>query len=77
MGLAVAARENGRAHLATKVGDLVVQLEKGDQARCTGSFEVDPETSVSDIRKGLEVEGVKCEQRNDARSGHSEDGDFQ
>ena len=24
VGLAVAARENGRAHLATKVGDLVV-----------------------------------------------------
>ena len=70
VGLAVAARENGRAHLATKVGDLVVQLEKGDQARCTKlSFQVDPETSVSDIRKGLEVEGVKCEQRNDTAPG--------
>ena len=62
VGLAVAARENGRAHLATKVGDLVVQLEKGDQARCTKlSFQVDPDTEFSDIRKGLEAEGVKCE----------------
>ena len=30
VGLAVAGRENGRVHLATKVGDLAVQLEKGD-----------------------------------------------
>jgi hypothetical protein len=34
-GLVLAERENGRAFLATKVGDLAVQLEKGDQARCT------------------------------------------
>ena len=32
-GLALAERENGRAFLATKLGDLAVQLEKGDHAR--------------------------------------------
>ena len=32
--LVLAERENGRAFLATKVGDLAVQLETGDQARC-------------------------------------------
>ncbi len=70
VGLAVAARENGRAHLATKVGDLVVQLEKGDQARCTKlSFQVDPDTEFGDIRKGLEAEGVRCESRNDTAPG--------
>src|SRR6476620_2669771 len=70
VGLAVAARENGRAHLATKVGDLAVQLEKGDQARCARiAFQVDPATDFSDIRKGLEAEGVRCEARNDAAPG--------
>src|SRR5215470_3573393 len=33
-GLALAGRENGRAYLATKVGDLVVQLEKGERSKC-------------------------------------------
>ena len=70
VGLAVAARENGRAHLATKVGDLVVQLDKGDQARCTKlAFQVDPDTEFGDIRKGLEAEGVRCESRNDTAPG--------
>ena len=70
VGLAVAARENGRAHLATKVGDLVVQLEKGDQARCTKlSFQVDPDTEFDDIREGLAAEGVRCESRNDTAPG--------
>ena len=49
----LAARENGRAFLATKVGDLVVQLEKGDQARCARlAFQVDPDTEFDDIRRG-------------------------
>ena len=70
VGLAVAARENGRAHLATKVGDLVVQLDKGDQARCSKlAFQVDPDTEFGDIRKGLEAEGVRCESRNDTAPG--------
>ena len=66
VGLAVAERENGRAHLATKVGDLVVHLEKGDQARCAKiAFQVDPDTEIDDIRNGIEAEGVRCETRND------------
>ena len=52
-GLALAERENGRAYLATKVGDLAVQLEKGDQARCAKiAFQVAPETEFDDIRRG-------------------------
>ena len=31
VGLALAGRENGRAYLATKVGDLAVQVEKGER----------------------------------------------
>ncbi len=31
-GLVTAERENGRAYLATKLGDLAVQLETGERA---------------------------------------------
>jgi catechol 2,3-dioxygenase-like lactoylglutathione lyase family enzyme len=69
-GLALAERENGRAYLATKVGDLAVQLVKGDQARCAKiSFQTAPGTSIEDIRRGIEAEGVRCETRNDATPG--------
>jgi catechol 2,3-dioxygenase-like lactoylglutathione lyase family enzyme len=69
-GLALAERENGRAYLATKVGDLAVQLEKGDHAHCAKiAFQVAPETDFDDIRHGLEAEGVRCEVRNDAVPG--------
>jgi catechol 2,3-dioxygenase-like lactoylglutathione lyase family enzyme len=53
-GLALAERVNGRAFLATKLGDLAVQLEKGDHARCTRlAFQVAPETEFDDIRRGI------------------------
>jgi catechol 2,3-dioxygenase-like lactoylglutathione lyase family enzyme len=69
-GLALAERENGCAYLATKVGDLAVQLEKGDQAQCAKiAFQVAPETEFDDIRRGLEAEGVRCQPRNDAIPG--------
>ena len=60
----MAGRENGRAYLATKVGDLVGAAEEGHQARCAKiAFQVDPETDFDDIRKGLEAEGVRAEGR--------------
>jgi catechol 2,3-dioxygenase-like lactoylglutathione lyase family enzyme len=70
VGLVVAARENGRAFLATKVGDLAVQLEKSDQPKCARiAFQVDPATGFDDMRKGLEAEGVKPQAKNDAVPG--------
>jgi catechol 2,3-dioxygenase-like lactoylglutathione lyase family enzyme len=69
-GLALAGRENGRAFLATKVGDLAVQLEKGDHSQCAKiAFQVAPETEFEDIQRGLESEGVRCQSRNDAVPG--------
>jgi catechol 2,3-dioxygenase-like lactoylglutathione lyase family enzyme len=69
-GLALAERENGRAFLATKLGDLAVQLEKGDHARCARlAFQVAPETEFDDIRRGIEAEGVRCQTRNDPTPG--------
>jgi catechol 2,3-dioxygenase-like lactoylglutathione lyase family enzyme len=69
-GLVLAERLNARAFLATRLGDLAVVLEKGDSARCTRlSFQVAPETEVADMRRGLEVEGVRGEARNDPTPG--------
>ena len=69
-GLVLAERQNGRAYLATKLGDLVVQLEKGDVSRCARiAFQVAPDTEFNDIRKGIEAEGVRCEARNDTSPG--------
>jgi catechol 2,3-dioxygenase-like lactoylglutathione lyase family enzyme len=69
-GLVLAERVNGRAFLATKLGDLAVVLEKGDRARCTRlSFQVAPESEFADMRRGLEAEGVRSEARNDPMPG--------
>ena len=72
-GLVVAERENGRAYLATKLGDLVVQLETGEKARCGRlAFQVAPETDFKDIRSGIEAEGLRCQSRNDPAPGISQ-----
>src|SRR6187399_2281921 len=69
-GLVLAERQNGRAYLATKVGDLAVQLEKGDVSRCARlAFQVAPGTELNDIRKGVEADGVRCEVRNETSPG--------
>ena len=69
-GLVLAERENGRAYLATKLGDLVVQLETGEHARCARlAFQVAPETEFDDIRRGIEAEGLRVQARNDAVPG--------
>jgi catechol 2,3-dioxygenase-like lactoylglutathione lyase family enzyme len=70
LGLVLADKGNGRAYLATKLGDLVVQLERGAEPRCTRiSFQVSPETDIDEIRRGLAAEGVRAEPRNDVSPG--------
>ena len=70
VGLQEAGRENGTAFLATKVGDVAVRVQKGSEARCARiAFQVDPATDIADIRKGLEAEGVKPKESNDAMPG--------
>jgi catechol 2,3-dioxygenase-like lactoylglutathione lyase family enzyme len=69
-GLVLAERENGRAYLATKLGDLVVQLEKADAARCARlAFQVAPDADFDELRRGVEAEGLRCEVRNDPSPG--------
>src|SRR5262245_21795592 len=65
-GLVLAERENGRAYLATKVGDLAVQLEQGDASRCARlAFQAAPGSDIDALRKSVEAEGLRCEMRND------------
>lgn len=70
VGLVLAERQNGRAFLATKVGDLAVTLEKGSEAKCSRiSFQAAAATDFTDLRRGLEAEGVRCDLRNDPSPG--------
>ena len=53
-GLALVAREKSRAFLATKTGQLVVQLERAERARCAKiSFEVAPNENFADMARRL------------------------
>jgi catechol 2,3-dioxygenase-like lactoylglutathione lyase family enzyme len=70
VGLVLAERDGDRAFLATRLGDLVVQLEKGAASRCARiSFQVAPDTDFADLRRGLEAEGVRCDLRPDPSPG--------
>ena len=70
VGLQEAGRENGTAFLATKVGDIVLRVKKGSEARCARiAFQVDPASDLADIRKGLEAEGIKPKASTDATPG--------
>jgi len=69
-GLALAARERNRAFLATKIGQLTVELNQGDQARCIKlSFEVAPDSDFDELSRDLAKEGIKSEQRSDSVPG--------
>jgi catechol 2,3-dioxygenase-like lactoylglutathione lyase family enzyme len=69
-GLAVADREKNRAFLASKVGQLIVQLEQADHARCAKlSFEVAPNSDFNELAQELAKDGVKSELRNDSIPG--------
>ena len=52
-GLVVAAREKDRALLASKVGQLVLQLKKADEPRCAKlAFQVAPDSDFKETRQG-------------------------
>ena len=69
-GLALAGRETGRAFLATKIGQLAIELQEGAQARCNKlSFEVAPNADFADLQKNLSGHGVKSELRSDSVPG--------
>jgi catechol 2,3-dioxygenase-like lactoylglutathione lyase family enzyme len=65
-GLILVARESARAFLATGIGELVVALEQGHNARCLGlSFEVAASTDFAAVRKELSDAGIQSEERRE------------
>ena len=65
-GLIVAEREKERAFLATKIGQLVIALNKSDRAHCIKlSFEVAPQSDFGELAGELAKDGVRSELRND------------
>ena len=69
-GLVLTAKEKNHAFLASKIGLLTIQLEKGSEEGCKKiSFEMLPNTDFADIAKKLSADGVKSEVRSDALPG--------
>lgn len=69
-GLALAAREGDRAFLATKIGQLAIELQQASQPRCGKlSFEVAPNAELADLQKRLSQMGIAAEIRGDAAPG--------
>src|SRR5262245_11745185 len=70
MGLVMVARERNRMFFAARTGQLAIELQRGDVARCTRlSFEVGGEEDFAAMAKNLSDEGVKSDLRSDAVPG--------
>jgi len=70
IGLSLVGREDKRAFLASKIGQLAVELQQGPQARCAKlSFEVAANADFADLRRELQKDGVAAEERNDSVPG--------
>jgi catechol 2,3-dioxygenase-like lactoylglutathione lyase family enzyme len=69
-GLVLALREQGRAFLATRIGELAIELQQGQTAGCRGlSFEVDASADLAGLGKLLSKEGIASEERQEAAPG--------
>ena len=70
VGLVAASRERDRALLATKQGQLVLELQPGGTARCSRlTFEVAADADFADMARTLAADGVKSEVRSDTVPG--------
>ena len=70
LGLTVAEREKDRVYLATKIGQLAIQLNRSDRERCLKlSFEVAPDSDFGDLARELAKDGIKSDLRNDSIPG--------
>jgi catechol 2,3-dioxygenase-like lactoylglutathione lyase family enzyme len=71
-GLVVVSREPKRALLASKLGQVVLQLIRGEHARCTKlSFQLAPNADFGEIARFLTTQGIKSEVRSDDIPGMS------
>jgi catechol 2,3-dioxygenase-like lactoylglutathione lyase family enzyme len=70
IGLSLAGREANRAFLATRTGQLAIELKTGSVVRCAKlSFEVAAQSDFGDLKKALAEHGVAAEERNDSVPG--------
>ena len=70
LGLTVAEREKDSVYLATKIGQLAIQLNKGERECCTKlSFEVAPNSDFGELARELAKDGIKSDLRNDSVPG--------
>jgi catechol 2,3-dioxygenase-like lactoylglutathione lyase family enzyme len=70
MGLILAEREKDRAFLASKIGQLVIELNRADRAHCSKlSFEVASNSDFGELARELSKDGVRSELRNDSVPG--------
>jgi len=70
VGLMVAARDKDRVFLASRMGNLAVELRNGSDTGCRKlSFEVAPDTDLGDAAKELTKLGIRSERSNDPAPG--------
>jgi catechol 2,3-dioxygenase-like lactoylglutathione lyase family enzyme len=69
-GLVVIAREKDRAFLATRIGQLAIELTRSAQPRCVKlAFEIAPDRDLVEVTRELSKHGVNAEQRSDSTPG--------
>src|SRR5436305_15027944 len=70
MGLILAEREKDRAFLASKIGQVVIELNRADRAQCSKlSFEVAPNSAFGELARELSTDRVRSELRHDSAPG--------
>ena len=71
LGLILAEREKDRAFLTTQIGQLAIQINKGDAERCAMlSFEVAPDADFGVMaRASFQEHGISSELSNDSVPG--------
>ena len=70
VGLVVAGRERDRVFLASKLGHLAVELQRGTTAGCRKlTFEVAPDADIGEAARDLAALGLRSERRNDPAPG--------
>ena len=70
VGFTVVAREQGKVYLASRAGQLAIEMRQSDAANCTAlSFEVAADTDFVEVAKALAVQGIVSELRSDTLPG--------
>ncbi len=69
-GLTLVGHGDGRAFLASRTGQLAIELRRADHARCSGlCFEVSPEDDLVDMARRLTALGIVSDVKSDSAPG--------